>query len=74
MSTYIRTSSKSGVTGVTRVTTYAKRPNSLAFTPVTRMLGCPTPGVTRLKRVTPNRALALLRANSCRVLKEAFRW
>lgn len=41
MSTYIRTSSKSGVTGVTRVTTYAKRPNSLAFTPVTRMLSSP---------------------------------
>lgn len=32
---------KIGVTGVTHVTTYAKRPNSLAFTPVTRMLGSP---------------------------------
>ena len=41
MSTYIRTSSKSGVTGVTRVTTYAKRPKLLALTPVTRMLGSP---------------------------------
>jgi hypothetical protein len=41
MSTYIRTSSKSGVTGVTRVTTYAKRPNSLAFKSVTRMRGAP---------------------------------
>lgn len=41
MSTYLRTSSKSGVTGVTRVTTYAKRPNSLAFTSVTRMRDYP---------------------------------
>jgi hypothetical protein len=41
MSAYIRTPFKSGVTGVTRVTTYAKRPNSLTFTSVTRMRGYP---------------------------------
>lgn len=39
MSAYIRIPSKSRVTGVTRVTTYAKRPNSLALTPVTRWHG-----------------------------------
>lgn len=33
--------SKIGVTGVTHVTTYTKRPYSLAFTPVTRERGSP---------------------------------
>lgn len=37
MSAYIHTPSKIRVTGVTRVTLYAKRPNSLAPTPVTRL-------------------------------------
>lgn len=33
--------SKIGVTGVTRVTTLAKHPTSLAFTAVTRLRDCP---------------------------------
>lgn len=40
MSANILTHSKIRVTGVTRVTFYAKRPNSLAFEPVTRLRDC----------------------------------
>lgn len=63
------------VTGVTRVTAYAKRPNSLVLTPVTRLRGCSYTRCNAAQTCNARTSSRPLRADARRTrLQRVFRW
>ena len=67
--------SKTGVTGVTSVTPFTKRPISLAFTPVTQLSGIQYIGCNAARACNAKVSIQVLRADALRSsLPSEFRW